>query len=355
MATKKPSTKARAWRIFDQILADAVPDDEHTSPWRLQGEELCYLPDFAVLRKLLAVPLHLKASTTSGVPALALDVWLSYELRRAGFDPDATWPRATHPRILPRQIPALLDGFAKKEREYAEKKLNAQSAVKGVTAASADILGKNYLKQVDVIMTDWQTGPELLISTKRMDSSYGKNAANRVEEAYGDAKNLRLRHPLAAHGFLMGLRSDILEDSMNTAEWLMDLMAKLGKEEDAYHATCVVLMEYDKTIAPPEDDGEDEVETIEGTLPVADDEELIEDMPNDEVESALRNLPSVNILEEEVPAELAPARFLRIIVNHVLDVTPITMHREARNRRKLAGVQTEAGALGAARDESFGE
>ena len=31
-----------------------------------------------------------------------------------------------------------------------------------------------------------------MVSTKRMDSSFGKNAANRVEESYGDAKNLRL-------------------------------------------------------------------------------------------------------------------------------------------------------------------
>ena len=31
-------------------------------------------------------------------------------------------------------------------------------------------------------------GPELMISTKRMDSSFGNNAANRVEESYGDAE-----------------------------------------------------------------------------------------------------------------------------------------------------------------------
>ena len=37
-------------------------------------------------------------------------------------------------------------------------------------------------------MSSWATGPELMVSTKRMDSSFGKNAANRVEESYGDAK-----------------------------------------------------------------------------------------------------------------------------------------------------------------------
>ena len=77
-------------------------------------------------------------------------------------------------------------------------------------AASGNILGKNYLKQVDVILSHWSTGPEVLISTKRMDSSFGNNAANRVEESYGDAKNLRLRHPQAACGFVYGLRSTCL-------------------------------------------------------------------------------------------------------------------------------------------------
>ena len=91
----------------------------------------------------------------------------------------------------------LLKAVPAKERAQLNARLTRSSAVAGVTSASANILGKNYLKQVDVIMTDWATGPELLISTKRMDSSYGKNAANRVEESYGDAKNLRLRHPLA--------------------------------------------------------------------------------------------------------------------------------------------------------------
>lgn len=126
-----------------------------------------------------------------------------------------------------------------------------------MTSSSASILGKNYLKQVDVIMTDWMTGPELLISTKRMDSSYGKNAANRVEESYGDAKNLRLRHPLAALGFVFGLRSDILQKEPDTAEWLIDLLEKLGREDDAYHATCLVMIEHDDAVAAEADGGED--------------------------------------------------------------------------------------------------
>ncbi len=65
---------------------------------------------------------------------------------------------------------------------------------------AANLLGKNYVKQVDVVMSSWATGPELMVSTKRMDSSFGENAANRVEESYGDAKNLRLRYPQRPRG-----------------------------------------------------------------------------------------------------------------------------------------------------------
>lgn len=37
---------------------------------------------------------------------------------------------------------------------------------------------------------------------------------------------------------------DILQKEPRTADWLFDLSAKLGQEEDAYHATCLVLMDY---------------------------------------------------------------------------------------------------------------
>lgn len=68
--------------------------------------------------------------------------------------------------------------------------------ISGITPSDARILGKAYAKQVDVVIAQWSRGPELLISTKRMDSSFGKNALNRIEESYGYAKNLRGRHPL---------------------------------------------------------------------------------------------------------------------------------------------------------------
>ena len=203
--------KSRAWTLFDRIVADAAPQGVHTNPWvRTAQDEVVYRPDFETLKRLLGVPLHLKAATTTGVPALALDVWVSYELRRAGFDKDAVWPRPVHPRIMPRSVVNLLDALPAAERRKLEERLGRTTPMKGVVSSSANILGKNYLKQVDVVMSDWDTGPEVLISTKRMDSSFGKNAANRVEESYGDAKNLRLRHPLAALGLVYGIRSTIL-------------------------------------------------------------------------------------------------------------------------------------------------
>ena len=69
----------------------------------------------------------------------------------------------------------------------------------------------------------------MLVSTKRMDPSYGKNAPNRIEESYGDAKNLRLRHPLAALGFVFGLRSDILEKDSLPRNGCSTYWLSLGK------------------------------------------------------------------------------------------------------------------------------
>ncbi|REJ04059.1 hypothetical protein DY023_17285 [Microbacterium bovistercoris] len=335
----EPSAKEKAWVFFDRIVADAAPDGQYTNPWFLDDEGVRrYGPDYTTLTKLLGVPLHLRADTRTGVPALALDVWLSYELRRAGFDSDAAWPRPTHPRILPMPIANLVKALPVKEQKALTDRLTKAGAISGVTSASASILGKNYLKQVDVIMTDWATGPELLISTKRMDSSYGKNAANRVEESYGDAKNLRLRHPLAALGFVFGLRSDILQKEPDTAEWLIDLLQKLGREDDAYHATCLVMIEYEDDDAVPSDSGEDPEDPLVAAGLATDPETNVLPVftPEDDVLTVLATLPPVKIRHDAMPEQLSPARFLAEMVSRVLDATPVNLHREARVRMKLA-------------------
>lgn len=360
----EPTMKDHAWAGFDRIVAEAAPDGEHTNPWRRTAEgALDYRPDYPTLCSLLGVPLALGAKTQSGVPALAIDVWLSYELRRAGFDSDATWPRATMPRVLPAAVANLLAALPQKERSLVEARLRRKS-VPGVTASSANILGKNYTKQVDVVMSDWATGPELLISTKRMDSSYGKNAANRVEESYGDAKNLRLRHPLAALGFVFGLRSDILVKEPDTADWLIDLLGKLGREDDAYHATCLLMLDYDDALitgpdgldedadpfiqAGPADEespgeAEDDDAMAEPTIPgiweqVAGPADAAPGAPASSTTLPTATLPTVTLRHDAVPPELDPARFLKSMVERILDTTPVNRHVHARRRRRDAPV-----------------
>lgn len=332
----KTSAKTEAWAIFDRIVADAAPGGVHSNPWITGSDgQLCFDPDYRTLERLLGVPLHLRAGTQSGVPALALDVWLSYELRRAGFEQDQVWPRPTNPRILPAAVAALIKDLPAKIKKELSDRVSKKMSIRGVTSSSASILGKNYLKQVDVIITDWATGPELLVSTKRMDSSYGKNAPNRVEESYGDAKNLRLRHPLAALGFVFGLRSDILHKEPKTAEWLFDLLVKLGREDDAYHATCLILMEYGDDAALPEMETEpSEAGILEpGPEPEAEDEDVPELIPDSAVAEIIKGLPKVTIVRARTPAELAPSRFLAAMVMRVLATTPVNMHEEARRRR----------------------
>lgn len=327
----EPSAKAKAWVMFDQIVGRAAPDGVHSNPWvKDRDGRHRFEPDEKTLCLLLGVPLLLKANTQSGVPALALDVWLSYELRRAGFGTDQTWPRPKHPRILPASVAKLLNELPRSEAEALRTRIERPGAISGVTSSSASILGKNYLKQVDVIISDWATGPELLISTKRMDSSYGKNAPNRIEESYGDAKNLRLRHPLAALGFMFGLRSDILNKEPATAEWLFDLLAKLGQEDDAYHATGLVLMEYDADASV--DNGEDAAAGIIRE-PGAEPEVDAAPAANMDVDLMIKGLPKVAIILDETPEQLKPGRFLAMMVERVLKATPVTMHKEARKRR----------------------
>lgn len=328
-------TNARtlAWSMFDGIVEAALPGD--VNPW---GPGASYLPDLATLSRLLGVPTQLRATSQSGVPALALDVWVAHELRRAGFEPDAVWPRTTEPRVLPTELTRFVDRLP--ERLAAEVRGYLNAGVGG--AASATLLGKNYVKQVDVVMSSWATGPELLISTKRMDSSFGKNAANRVEESYGDAKNLRLRHPRAALGFVFALSARAYEREPATAERIVDLLIKLGREDDAYDAVALVVPDLapDQEAPAAAGDGDDGAELEElgesdagasepVILPVREQGDLFAaSLPN------VADLPVVPLCTADVPHELDPARFLRIMADRVLDNSPVDFHREARQRRR---------------------
>lgn len=324
---KEPTSKQRAWPLFDAIVTDSP--FRNLNPW--EGHDT-FAPDYETLKRLLGVPLLLNADTTSGVPALALDVWVAYELRRAGLDPDAIWPREEPPRIIARDIIDFTNAQPAKAKAEVWERVKKGGTFGGTVGASAHLLGKNYVKQVDVIMSHWSTGPEIMISTKRMDSSFGKNAANRVEESYGDAKNLRLRYPQAAAGFVYGLRSTCWDESPDKALWLIDLLAKLGREDDAYHAVALIVPEYGGDIP-----GDDDQEAAPIGEPVVTDGAPESELPLSEIQQALTALPRVRTRRDLVPAELDPARFFRVMLAKVLDNTPVDFHTVARQKRAKPG------------------
>ncbi len=173
----------------------------------------------------------------SGSLAKAVDMWVADELRGAGFDGQAIWPRLHEPRVLD---PSVLRFIGSLRSAVAEVCCNALSAMPG---ASANVLGSTYSKQIDVGLSSWMTGPEILISTKTMGSSFGKNLSNRFEEAYGDAKNIKGRHPLATLGFFFLVHRDIVDESRNFSKAL-SMLEKLQMESDAYDATCLVLADW---------------------------------------------------------------------------------------------------------------
>lgn len=299
----------RGWAYFDAIVAAAPLRD--VNPWTAHGGATRFEPDYDTLELLLGASALLHAASQSGVPALALDVWVSYELRRAGFDGDRVWPRPSAPRVLPAEVAELLARLPARDRAGLWSRIERGAGGR----SSANILGKHYVKQVDVVMSSWATGPELMVSTKRMDSSFGKNAANRVEESYGDAKNLRLRHPQAALGFLYSLSAAALTREPEVAAWLVDLLAKLGREDDAYDAVALV------------------VPKLPGDAPVAAPEDARVD---------LAHVTPVRLDRDAVPDELDPGRFFAVMCRRVLDDSPVTFHAEARRRRASPAVQWPA-------------
>lgn len=322
------SKREQAWALFDKITTDASAAG-YTNPWSPGDAGMpVYLPDYTTLRKLLGVPVLLAANTQSGVTALALDVWMAYEFRRCGFNEDALWPRATAPRVLPIEVTRLVNGLPKTLKAPLLE-LIRKGKVRGGTA-SANILGKNYVKQVDVGLSSWDTGPELLISTKRMDSSFGKNAANRIEESYGDAKNLRLRHPQAGHGFFFGLRSTAFSKEPRTAEWLIDLLIKMGQEDDAYDAVGLIVPEWGSATDDTDTDADPaEDDTFE-------EDTAVPQVSADVIEGQLAQLPPIDLQFDKVPAELSPERFIALLATKVIRNSPISFHREARSRRQQA-------------------
>ena len=273
------------------------------SPWTSSADgSRVFAPDHELLEQLLAVPIGAGAGSESGRLAKAIDAWAAHELRRAGFGDDEVWPRLQRPRVLPREVALFIEGLPKNQRDEARRQLAKN---KRVAPNDARILGKAYVKQVDVVVAQWARGPELLVSTKSMVSSFRNNLPNRFEESYGDAKNLRGRYPLVALGFLFVLRSTVIEER-GTLDRAIDMLRKLRSEVDGYDATGLVLAEWT-------------------------------DRPDFE---------AVSLREGSVPPDLRVSSFLETLVCRVLDRTPIDMHvkvRELREERAISVEDVESG------------
>jgi hypothetical protein len=132
---------------------------------------------------------------------------------------------------------------------------------------------------------------------------------------------------------VFGLSASALDKERATAEWLFDLLAKLGQEDDAYHATALILMEYSSEVSPP-DEGDEPTEGI--PQPGVDLEDDGAPSPHVDTDRAIGRLPKVSIRLDETPEELLPGRFLASMVDRVLRATPVDVHREARKRRTAA-------------------
>jgi hypothetical protein len=212
-----------------------------TDPWAHGiGEPPLYRPNFAALEELLAVPVRSGASSESGLFAKGIDLWLSYELRWAGFSDYETWPRRTRPRVLPRELAVLLERLPNRLPGHPGLRFRDEVAKRvadlpAITPTEAVVLCRAYEKQVDVCVARWERGPELLISTKAQLSSFGKNLPNRFEEGYGDAANLRARYPLAAVGYVFVQRATVLRDEPDAFDRTIDMLRKL---RDAGRPRC---------------------------------------------------------------------------------------------------------------------
>jgi hypothetical protein len=107
---------------------------------------------------------------------------------------------------------------------------------------------------------------------------------------------------------------------------------ELGREDDAYHATCLVMIEYggDAPEGQPVEIDDPLVAAGIETDPTAQDPPP--DLTTVDVDESLSTLPAVCIRHDAIPESVSPSRFMETMVQRVLDVTPINLHKECRRR-----------------------
>lgn len=280
------------------------PRQPFVNPWQYDGR---YVPDFELLELLLGEAVG--TAQSSGVVAGAADVWAAEELRRAGFQADDVWPRRQSPRVLPRDVREFVErGLTRSLRAKVEGRFNVSGARRALPA-EARVMGSAYLKQGDVVIASWATGVEVLISTKTMLSSYAKNLRNRFEEGYGDAKNLRGRHPLSALGFLFVAGNDISDQELAFA---IDMLRKLKSEPDVYDCCCLLLFE----------------ESLSNTVPAG--------TPVSEDGRSSASAASIAVVQKRTPEDLSADEFFRRLVEKALAQMPVDVYSEVRERRAQA-------------------
>lgn len=217
---------------------NAVPAPNPASPWDVSG----YQPDFDRLAGLISACVGSGAwrARQSGDLGLALDLWVADELRRAGYEADAVWPRSADPRVLPAAVARAINRLSASQRRDPIVRRITDSA----GAAGAAVQGEFFAKAVDVLVADWDRGVELMVSTKAMVSSFGKNLTNRWEEFVGDLRNIRGRFPMAALGVVFLADHSIVEGEPYSFQRLQDMLRKLRLETSsgrAYDATMLLL------------------------------------------------------------------------------------------------------------------
>jgi hypothetical protein len=256
-----------------------------------------------LLRQLLAVPIQAGHAQQSGRLAKALDAWVAHELRRGGFPEDAVSPRRRQPRVMSGELARLEQQVERLQRLVRAEEakgyvIHPRALRDGVMRlnrllpgySDANVLGRFYVKQVDVLVSAWQRGPDVLVSTKTMLSSYLKNKNNRYEEAVGEATNLRDRYPMAAMGYAYLVRSNVYNEG-GAYPFIRSLLARLRKPDGAFDATMLLVASWD-----------DETRTLHSVEDPAD--------------------------------ELSASRFFSDLLNAVMHNTPVDVHQELRLRKQ---------------------